>query len=113
MDTTPLHTGDLPPLDLYMDQVLAMLEERFQSGARQPGGENHHQRPSVNNYSKARLLQKPVGKKYTPEHLLVIAPDPDPQAESVAGGRGTAVLPPVRSFPGRDGATSRGSPCPA
>lgn len=37
MDTTPLHTGDLPPLDLYMDQVLAMLEERFQSGARQPG----------------------------------------------------------------------------
>ena len=36
MDTTPLHTGDLPPLDLYMDQVLAMLEERFQSGARQP-----------------------------------------------------------------------------
>lgn len=34
MDTTPLHTGDLPPLDLYMDQVLAMLEERFQSGAR-------------------------------------------------------------------------------
>ena len=26
MDTTPLHTGELPPLDLYMDQVLALLE---------------------------------------------------------------------------------------
>lgn len=71
MDTTPLHTGDLPPLDLYMDQVLAMLEERFQSGARQPG-EKTITKTIINNYSKARLLQKPVGKKYTPEHLLVI-----------------------------------------
>lgn len=72
VDTTPLHTGDLPPLDLYMDQVLAMLEERFQAGARQPG-EKVITKTIINNYSKARLLQKPVGKKYTPEHLLVLA----------------------------------------
>ena len=66
MDTTPLHTGELPPLDLYMDQVLALLEERFQAG------EKTITKTIINNYSKARLLQKPVGKKYTPEHLLVI-----------------------------------------
>lgn len=66
MDTTPLHTGELPPLDLYMDQVLALLEERFQAG------EKTITKTIINNYSKARLMQKPVGKKYTPEHLLVI-----------------------------------------
>ena len=39
--------------------------------SRQPG-EKTITKTIINNYSKARLLQKPVGKKYTPEHLLVI-----------------------------------------
>lgn len=77
MDTTPLHTGDLPPLDLYMDQVLAMLEERFQSGARQPG-EKTITKTIINNYSKARLLQKPGGEEVYPRASAGDHPDPDP-----------------------------------
>lgn len=65
MDTTPLHTGDLPPLDLYMDQVLAMLEERFQSGARQPG-EKTITKTIINNYSKAGCCRSRWGRSIPP-----------------------------------------------
>ena len=71
VDTTPLRAEDLPRLDLYMDQVLALLEERYQPGQRTPE-DRTVTKTIINNYSKARLLRKPVGKKYTPEHLLVI-----------------------------------------
>ena len=60
MDTTPLHTGELPPLDLYMDQVLALLEERFQAG------EKTITKTIINNYSKARLLRSRWGRSTPP-----------------------------------------------
>lgn len=96
MDTT-VHTGELPPLDLYMDQVLALLEERFQAG------EKTITKTIINNYSKARLLQKPVGKKYTPEHLLVITLDPRRSSRACRWRRSDGSLLPVRSFPPKMG----------
>ncbi|MEI3578716.1 MAG: DUF1836 domain-containing protein [Acutalibacteraceae bacterium] len=81
----------------------------MQSGSRQPG-EKTITKTIINNYSKARLLQKPVGKKYTPEHLLVITLIQTLKQSLSLEDVGR--LPPVRSL--RRGGTVRrgGSPCP-
>ena len=68
IDTTPVPAGSLPDIDLYMDQVLALLGERLHTGPE----EKPLTKTMVNNYTKQKLLPKPAGKKYTPEHLKML-----------------------------------------
>ena len=57
----------LPPLDLYMDQVLTLIN--------QPGiaeGEKGLTKSMINNYSKEGLIDPVKGKKYNTDQLLQI-----------------------------------------
>ena len=71
MDTTPLHTGDLPPLDLYMDQVTTFMEKHLGELKRYPE-DKVLTKTMINNYAKNNLLPSPVRKKYTQEHILLL-----------------------------------------
>lgn len=57
----------LPDLDLYMDQVLSLIE-------RTKLIEDGHTLTSsmVNNYAKQGLLPRAKGKRYTKEHLMLL-----------------------------------------
>lgn len=57
---------DLPDLDLYMDQVIGVLEKHL---AVFFGEEKVLTSTMINNYVKNRLLPPPVNKKYGRRHL--------------------------------------------
>ena len=60
----------LPDLELYMDQVLSLVE-RFLSA--DPGAEGKGLTASmVNNYVKLGVMPPPVKKRYTREHLAYL-----------------------------------------
>ena len=59
--------GDLPDLELYMDQVLSLME-RYLGAYPVPDGRGLTA-SMVNNYVKQGVMPPPVKKKYTREHL--------------------------------------------
>lgn len=59
--------NELPDIELYMDQVIALMSKYMQGAA---CGEEKQLTPSmVNNYVKMGLLPAPVKKKYSRSHL--------------------------------------------
>jgi len=50
----------IPEIDLYMDQVLSLIEEKGIT------------KTMINNYSKERLIKPVKGKKYTKEQIIQI-----------------------------------------
>lgn len=63
--------NDIPNLDLYMDQVITLFEERLKHTKR---NEAHKllTKTMINNYTKDKLLMPAVKKKYTKEHILLM-----------------------------------------
>ena len=66
-----IELDSIPNLDLYMDQVITLFEEKL----------NHNKRyetdrlltkTMINNYIKDKLLMPAVKKKYTKEHMLLM-----------------------------------------
>jgi DNA-binding transcriptional MerR regulator len=61
--------SDLPDIDLYMDQIITLIEEKLA-----PGSSGKSERPltktMINNYSKEGLIKPVKGKKYTKEHIV-------------------------------------------
>lgn len=66
---TGVHTDDLPSIDLYMDQVITLIEQCSQKNDRLPD-EKPLTKMMVNNYSKAGLISPIRGKKYSREHIV-------------------------------------------
>ena len=62
---------ELPALDLYMDQVLTLVESVLRPLWGEQG-EAWVTGPMVNNYTKQGLLERPVKKKYSREHLAYL-----------------------------------------
>ena len=61
---------ELPDLELYMDQVLSLVERYLGDD---PGyGERGLTASMVNNYVKLGVMPKPVKKRYTREHLAYL-----------------------------------------
>lgn len=60
--------GNLPDLDLYMDQVLAYLSRQHISFRE----EDKLTSAMVNNYKKSGLLPRTNGKKYSRKHLVYL-----------------------------------------
>ena len=61
-----LHPDDIPALDLYMDQIIALMSAHL-------GGDGEREpltRTMIHNYSKAGLISPVKGKKYSKEHIL-------------------------------------------
>ena len=59
----------IPEIDLYMDQVLGLFEEYF------PYNEDESKltKTMINNYTKSKLINPPIKKKYNKENILLIA----------------------------------------
>ena len=62
--------GRLPDLDLYMDQVLYLIE-RILGPFAEPG-EKTLTASMVNNYVKQKVLPPPVNKKYNKDHMAYL-----------------------------------------
>ena len=64
-----LTSGEIPNLDLYIDQILTLVEgKNAQSSPRY--ADNHLTKTMINNYSKEGLIAPIKGKKYTKEHIV-------------------------------------------
>ena len=67
-----IRTGDIPTIDLYMDQVTTFMDSKLKNTTRNPEEDKILTKTMINNYAKSDLLPPPVRKKYTKEHLLVM-----------------------------------------
>ena len=67
-----IRTGDIPTIDLYMDQVTTFMDSKLKNSTRKPEEDKILTKTMINNYAKSDLLPPPVRKKYTKEHLLVM-----------------------------------------
>ena len=69
MGDVDLTSGEIPNLDLYIDQILTLVEgKNAQSSPRY--ADNHLTKTMINNYSKEGLIMPVKGKKYTKEHIV-------------------------------------------
>ena len=64
-----IHVSDLPPLELYIDQVMTLIEQGYAANRRMPD-EKPLTKMMINNYSKAGLVRPIKGKKYAREHIV-------------------------------------------
>ena len=62
---------DLPQIDLYMDQVTTLMEEKL-SPTRRSENDKILTKTMINNYAKNKLLPPPVKKKYSRRHMLLL-----------------------------------------
>nr|WP_279664549.1 DUF1836 domain-containing protein [Ectobacillus ponti] len=67
-----LELEDIPNLDLYMDQVIQLFENKFKD-AKRTGEEKILTKTMINNYAKGKLFFPIRNKKYTKEHLILIS----------------------------------------
>lgn len=63
---------DLPRIPLYMDQVIALINQYLGFFVFDPEGEKLLTPSMVNNYVKQRLLPPPVRKKYGRKHIALL-----------------------------------------
>ena len=64
-----LHSTELPGIDLYMDQIMTLIEESYGPGKRRQE-DKLLTKTMIHNYSKEGLIKPSKGKKYTREHIL-------------------------------------------
>lgn len=63
--------GEVPNIDLYMDQVTTFMDEHL-SDCKRREDDKILTKTMINNYTKNNLLPPPVKKKYSKEHVLVM-----------------------------------------
>ena len=63
--------GDVPNINLYMDQVTTFMEENLASTKRHED-DKILTKTMINNYAKNKLLPPPEKKRYSREHLLML-----------------------------------------
>ena len=63
--------GEIPNIDLYMDQVTTFMDEQLDSTKRY-SDDKILTKTMINNYTKNNLLPPPVKKKYSREHVLIL-----------------------------------------
>lgn len=64
--------GEIPNIDLYMDQVTTFMDSRLKATVRYPDEDKILTKTMINNYAKNDLLPPPVKKKYSREHVLLL-----------------------------------------
>ncbi|MGX6444885.1 DUF1836 domain-containing protein [Neobacillus sp. K501] len=63
---------DIPDIDLYMDQVIQLFENKFAESKRNEE-EKVLTKTMINNYAKGKLIFPIKNKKYSKEHLILIS----------------------------------------
>ena len=64
--------GDIPDIDLYMDQVIQLFESKFQMSKR-TAEEKVLTKTMINNYAKGKVFFPIKNKKYSKRHLILIS----------------------------------------
>ena len=67
MDRGVLEPDQIPDIDLYIDQIIALMEKSL---GPQEDGQPPLTRTMIHNYSKAGLITPVKGKKYSREHIM-------------------------------------------
>ncbi|MGM9929090.1 MAG: DUF1836 domain-containing protein [Bacillus sp. (in: firmicutes)] len=63
---------DIPEIDLYMDQVIQLFENKF-GDTKRNADEKILTKTMINNYAKGKLLFPIKNKKYSKEHIILIS----------------------------------------
>jgi len=63
--------GNIPELDLYMDQVITLMDAQLKSSKRYDD-DKILTKTMINNYVKNNLLPPPEKKKYSKDHVLAL-----------------------------------------
>lgn len=69
LNESELKSGDIPAIDLYVDQILNLVTERLLLGSARYA-EHRLTKTMINNYSKDGLITPVKGKKYTREQIV-------------------------------------------
>jgi DNA-binding transcriptional MerR regulator len=69
---TSLTLEEIPKIDLYMDQVIQLFENKFAETKRNDD-EKILTKTMINNYAKGKLIFPIQNKKYSKEHLILIS----------------------------------------
>lgn len=67
-----IKTSKVPDIDLYMDQVTTLMEEGLKNSKRYPQ-DKVLTKTMINNYAKNDLIPSPIKKKYSKDHVLLLA----------------------------------------
>ncbi len=70
-NTPHIRPGEVPDIDLYMDQVTTFMDEHL-GAARRHEDDKILTKTMINNYTKKKLLPHPTKKRYSKEHLLLL-----------------------------------------
>ncbi|MBM6616969.1 DUF1836 domain-containing protein [Bacillus suaedaesalsae] len=68
--TKQIELEDIPGIDLYMDQVMQLFDNKLSSG---DPSERVLTKTMINNYAKSGLLLPIKNKKYTKEHIILLS----------------------------------------
>ena len=66
-----IRPGEIPNIDLYMDQVTTFMDKEL-SSTRRYADDKILTKTMINNYAKNHLLPPPEKKKYSKEHMLIL-----------------------------------------
>jgi hypothetical protein len=69
---TKLSLEEIPKIDLYMDQVIQLFENKF-ADTKRHSEDKILTKTMINNYAKGKLLFPIKNKKYSKEHLILIS----------------------------------------
>lgn len=71
-DAGLITTRELPDMDLYIDQVSTVFQ-KFLDKLDGSLADKYVTKPMINNYAKRGLIARPEGKRYTKDHMVMIA----------------------------------------
>ena len=66
-----IDVGDIPDIELYMDQVLTFMDRNL-AGSKRHEEDKILTKTMINNYAKNALLPPPERKKYSRRHLVIL-----------------------------------------
>ncbi|MGM9988375.1 MAG: DUF1836 domain-containing protein [Bacillaceae bacterium] len=70
--TNHISLGDIPKVDLYMDQVIQLFENTYNETTR-TDEEKVLTKTMINNYAKGKLLPPIKNKKYSHNHIMLLS----------------------------------------
>ncbi|QGU95304.1 DUF1836 domain-containing protein [Clostridium bovifaecis] len=66
-----IELSDIPDLDLYMDQVITLFNDKL-AHLKRSDDDKILTKTMINNYAKAKILIPPNKKKYTKNHIVLL-----------------------------------------